>query len=202
MGFTLRAAKLLLSAAIAVTSAVVAATAAPQDGHDRIGVKAPPFKLNRWIGSPPLEIEDLRGRVLLVRWWTDGCPFCSTSAPALNDLQGRYGEQGLQVIGIYHPKPAGHHDEAHVKQLAQELGFRFPVCIDSDWKALKRWWLSHGRRGWTSVSFLVDKEGTIRYVHPGGEYHEGPGGPHWTNHSSCRRDYRQIEKLIVELLAR
>ncbi len=201
MGFTVRAAKLLLSAVIAVSSTGAVATAASQEGQDRIGVKAPPFKLKEWIGSP-IEIEDLRGNVLLVRWWTDGCPFCSTSAPALNDLQRRCREQGLQVIGIYHPKPARHLDEARVQQMAQELGFKFPVGIDSDWKALKRWWLSHGPRGWTSVSFLVDKEGIIRYVHPGGEYHEGPGGPHRTNHSSCRRDYRQIEKLIAQMLAR
>ena len=201
MGFTVRAATLLISTALALSSAGAVATAAPTEGQDLIGTKAPLFKLKQWIGSPPIEIEHLRGKVLFARWWTDGCPFCSTSAPALNNLQRRYGEQGLQLIGIYHPKPAGQHDEARVKQMVRKLGFGFPVGIDSDWKALKRWWLSHGQRGWTSVSFLVDKEGIIRYVHPGGEYHEGSGGPHWTNHSSCRRDYRQIEKLIVQLLA-
>ena len=194
-----RTPKLLLSAALALSWASTVA-AAPPEGQDLIGTRAPPLKLKQWISSPPIEIEELRGKILLVRWWTDGCPFCTTSAPALNGLQRRYGEQGLKVIGIYHPKPAGPQDEARVRQLAQELGFRFPVAIDPDWKALKRWWLSPGRRSWTSVSFLVDKEGIIRYVHPGGEYHEGPGGPHWRNHGSCQRDYRQIEKLIVQLL--
>ncbi len=192
--------KVLFSVALALSSASTVA-AAPREGEDLIGTRAPPFQLKQWVNSSPIEIEDLRGKVVLVRWWTDGCPFCSTSAPALNDLQRRYGEQGLQVIGIYHPKPAGHQDEDRVKQLAQKLGFRFPVGIDPDWKALKRWWLSHGRRGWTSVSFLVDTEGIIRYVHPGGEFHEGPGGLHWRDHGLCQRDYHQIETLIVQLLA-
>jgi hypothetical protein len=46
-------------------------------GNDRIGVAAPPFQFDAWLNTPPLLLEDLRGRVVLVRWWTDTCPFCA-----------------------------------------------------------------------------------------------------------------------------
>ncbi|MFL6354154.1 MAG: hypothetical protein ACJ74Z_20205 [Bryobacteraceae bacterium] len=52
---------------------------------------------------------------------------------------------------------------------------RFPIAVDGDWAALKRWWLTKDR-DFTSVSFLVDRSGIIRYVHPGGEFHDGQQG--------------------------
>ena len=79
----------------------------PADGQDRIGVAAPAFNLQHWINSPPVEIGELKGKVILVRWWTDTCDLCAATAPALRKLQEEYGNQGFQVIGIFHPKPAG-----------------------------------------------------------------------------------------------
>jgi thiol-disulfide isomerase/thioredoxin len=73
----------------------------------------------------------------LYRWWTDTCPFCESSLPALDSLREKYGERGLRVIG------------------------------DDDWSQLKKWWLETGKRSATSVSFLVDSEGIVRFVHPG-----------------------------------
>lgn len=83
---------------------------------------------------------------------------------------------------------------------AERLGFRFPIALDADWKALDRWWLDEGTRAWTSVSFLIDKQGTIRYIHPGGEFHEGSGGDHWADHATCRRQYKEIDETIARLL--
>ena len=177
------------------------ASPAPREGGELIGVRAPSLELDRWINSSPIEIEDLRGQVVLVRWWTDTCPFCSTSAPALNKWQRVYGDRGLRVIGIFHPKPRGQTPRARVRQALDRFGFTFPTAVDPAWKALDRWWLSHSPRGWTSVSFLLDKKGLIRYVHPGGEYHLKQGGPHRQDHTSCRRDYSEIERLIELLLA-
>ena len=168
------------------------------EGQELIGRSAPPLELQRWINSPPLEMKDLRGKVVLFRWWTEGCPFCAATAPALNKLQAKYGGQGLQVIGIYHPKPPGDWDIGKVKRAAQEKNFAFPVALDGDWTTLKRWWLSQ-ERGFTSVSFLVDRGGVIRYVHPGGEFHEGDQGGTPT-HQACQRDYRTIEAEIVEFV--
>ena len=177
------------------------ASPAPREGAELSGVRAPSLELDRWIDSSPREIEDLRGQVVLIRWWTDTCPFCSTSAPALNNWQRVYADRGLRVIGVCHPKPRGPASRALVRQALDRFGFTFPTAVDPDWEALDRWWLSHSPRGWTSVSFLLDKKGLIRYIRPDGEYHREAGGPHQRDHASCHRDYSEIERLIEELLA-
>ena len=169
-------------------------------GEELIGQPAPPLSLADWLDRAPLELDELAGRVLLVRWWTDTCPFCSTTAPALNELDARYRERGLTVVGVFHPKPPGDRDPERVRRMARRFGFGFPVASDPDWSALRRWWLDHEPRGFTSVTFLVDRAGVIRYVHPGGEFHAGGGGPHWPDHASCEREYREIVATIESLL--
>jgi thiol-disulfide isomerase/thioredoxin len=59
-------------------------------GNDRIGVAAPPLQIDQWLNSKPLSIQDLRGHVVLVRWWTDTCPLCASTAPALRELDRQY----------------------------------------------------------------------------------------------------------------
>lgn len=61
-------------------------------------------------------------------------------------------------------------DPAQVARYAEIFGFRFPRAIDENWQTLRRWWLDGGEREWTSVSFLLDRQGVVRWVHPGGEY--------------------------------
>jgi peroxiredoxin len=75
-----------------------------------------------------------------------------------------------------------------VKKYARKLGFKFPVAIDPDWRTLKRWWLDTGDRDWTSVSFLIDRHGVIRHIHPGGQYVKGD------------KAYSEMKAKIEELL--
>jgi len=167
-------------------------------GEDRLGLAAPPLQLKSWMHSRPLEMQALRGKVVLIRWWTEGCPFCVATAPALRQLDRKYGGRGLAVIGIFHPKPAGDWSLERMRMASDRLGFTFPLALDGDWSALRRWWPDLERRGWTSVSFVVDKKGVIRYVHPGGEFHEDRAGEE--GHARCERDYKEIEQVISRLL--
>jgi thiol-disulfide isomerase/thioredoxin len=167
-------------------------------GDDRLGLAAPPLELKNWLHSPPLEMQALRGRVVLLRWWTEGCPFCVATAPALRQLDRKYGSQGFAVVGIFHPKPPGDWSLDRLRTASDRLGFTFPVALDGDWSALRRWWPDLERRGFTSVSFVVDKKGVIRYVHPGGEFHEAGAGE--ASHARCERDYREIEQVIGRLV--
>jgi peroxiredoxin len=171
------------------------------DGSELLGRPAPPLNLSHWLNSPPLEIgkADLRGKVVLLRWWTQGCPLCEATAPALLALRRKYESEGLRIIGIYHPKPKpGDWNLSKVKADAEQKHFTFPIAVDGDWSALKRWWLFQ-ERDFTSVSFLIDRRGIIRYVHPGGEFHEGNQGA-FDTHESCQRDYHVIEDTIRRLL--
>ncbi len=171
-------------------------------GADRIGVAAPPFAFDAWMNSEPLSLADLRGRVVLVRWWTDTCPFCASSAPALRTLHEQYGPQGLSVVGVFHPKARRDDslDLPRVRRVVEQRAFEFPIAVDWNWQTgtLKDWWLNGPDRPATSVTFLVDKQGVIRFVHPGMEYHD-ESGP--SDHAMCVDDMRAIRREIARLLS-
>lgn len=163
--------------------------AASNEGAELIGTNAQSWDVSEWLNSRPLRLSQLRGRVVLVRWWTGPeCPYCAASAPNLNALHERYHAKGLVVMGFYHHKSPTPLTRRHVARLVKQYQFQFPVAIDPDWHTLKRWWLDGRERAWTSVSFLIDQEGIIRYVHPGGSY--SPEEAH------------DIEATIRELLSR
>ena len=155
-----------------------------------IGVQPEDWQARDWINSQPLTLDSLRGRVVLVRWWTSpGCPFCQASAPALNEFWERYRRRGLMVIGLYHHKSSAPLTAAHVAEQVRKLGFEFPVATDPQWATLRRWWLDQNDNGWTSVTILLDRRGRIRHVHPGGAFFKGEPG------------YEALEKKIEALLA-
>jgi peroxiredoxin len=172
-----------------------------QAGADRIGVSAPPFKFDAWLNSEPMQVEDLRGQVVLVRWWTDTCPFCASSAPALRQLHKDYGSKGLTLIGVFHPKGPVEKslDLPRVQRVVEQRNFEFSVAVDWDWRnnTLKDWWLTGPDRPATSVTFLLDQQGVIRFIHPGMEYHDDAGQE---NHSMCVDDMSRIRAEIERLL--
>jgi len=171
-------------------------------GSDRIGVPAPSFKFDGWLNSMPLSLEDLRGQVVLVRWWTETCPFCASSAPALRAIDQQYSPLGLTVVGVYHPKADrdGPLDIARVERAVAARQLDFPIAIDWDWRngTLKDWWLTGPDRPATSVTFLLDKDGVIQFVHPGMEYHDPNGSD---GHAMCAADMVGIRSEIERLLA-
>lgn len=164
---------------------------APADeGADLIGKRFTKWDVGPWINSPPLTLDSLQGKVVLIRWWTaPGCPFCEASAPALSELANRYRDRGLVVIGLYHHKSDTPLTVAHVNKQARKLGLGFPIAIDPGWTTLRQWWLDRHHRGWTSVTFLLDRHGIIRHVHPGGAFFKGETG------------YDALQKKIGALLA-
>ena len=75
------------------------------EGAELIGSSAPAWDVREWIGSPPLSLPSLRGKVVLVRWFTSPeCPYCHATAPALNRFHHDYARRGLVVVGMYHHK--------------------------------------------------------------------------------------------------
>lgn len=139
------------------------------------GKAAPDWQASTWFNSKPLTPAELRGRVVLVRWFMSSeCPYCSATAPSLVKLDDDYAARGLTVVGMYHHKSEGPLVVEDVRKLALEhYGFRFPIAIDDEWRTLKRWWLDAHPDSWTSMSFLLDRRGIVRFVHLGGEYAPG-----------------------------
>jgi peroxiredoxin len=161
----------------------------PEEGMDLIGKPALPWFASEWIGSPPLDLAGLRGKVILVRWFmSTDCPYCTATAPALNQLHRDFRARGLVVIGMYHHKNPEPLETKKVQQWTHDFGFEFPVAIDRDWRTLYRWWLDGHKRDFTSVTFLIDQQGVIRRIHPGGTMALGT------------KDYERMRSSIEDLL--
>ena len=170
---------LVVVAACGATSPVEKAPDADPTGA-LIGTTPPEWHADQWMNSAPLTLASLRGSVVLVRWWTAGCPFCSATAPALRAFQREYGERGLKVIGMYHHKEDTPFDPRVYEDTARKYEFTFPLAVDPDWRTLQSWLRDKDGKpvdtGFTSVTFLLDKHGVVRHVHPGGQYVAGDAG--------------------------
>jgi thiol-disulfide isomerase/thioredoxin len=155
-----------------------------------LGRKAPDWNGAVWVDSPAVQLPQLAGKVVLIRWWTaPGCPYCRATAPALNEFHQQYREQGLEVFGFYHHKSPEPLTLDAVREHARRFNFKFPIAIDPEWRTLNRWWLAAGGEKWTSVTFLLDRKGVVRHIHPGGQYVKGD------------QDYDVMKAKIEELLA-
>src|SRR5262245_25470496 len=202
-------------ALLALGAALLAAApaGATDSGAGPIGQPAPAWSFERWSRGGPLTLEALRGKVVLVRWWTDGCHYCAATLPVLEELRERHARDGLVVIGAYHPKPPREVKDRTILSYAKKLGFDGPIAVDPEWITLGRYWLDgHPERTWTSVSFLIDRAGVIRWVHGGGEYHPSPDGRKLRDHDAfsdrsqlghalCDVAYRELERVLSEVLA-
>lgn len=120
-----------------------------------------------WFNSPPLQVADLRGKVLLIDVWTYDCWNCYRSFPWLKMLETDLADQPFQVIGIHSPEFDHEREPDRVKAKIREFGLQHPVMMDNDfayWQALRN-------RYWPAF-YLVDKQGIIRHLHVG-ETHAG-----------------------------
>jgi thiol-disulfide isomerase/thioredoxin len=173
-----------------VLAALLSSSAGAASGAELVGKPAREWEATEWINSPPLTLSGLRGKVVLVRWFmSTSCPYCSATAPALNQLDADFRGKGLVVVGMYHHKDDDPLDLAKVRGWVGDYKYKFPVAVDRDWRTLHRWWLDGGKRDFTSVSFLIDKKGVIRRIHPGGAL--ALGG----------RDYAGMRATVERLLA-
>lgn len=166
----------VLAVAALFTTTAVGADSSPRDDPAAVapllGTTPPEWEASRWLNSPPLWLRDLRGKVVLVRWWTAGCPFCAASAPLLRQFDRRYRARGLAVVGLYLHKGDEPFDPRVYADTARRYAFKFPLAFDAEWRTFRRF-MGGVDTGWTSVTFVLDRRGVVRHVHPGGQYVAG-----------------------------
>ncbi|HAF45879.1 MAG TPA: cytochrome C biogenesis protein [Gallionellaceae bacterium] len=124
---------------------------------------APPLKgATHWLNTPPLDDAMLRGKVVLVDFWTYSCINCLRTLPYLKAWDAKYREQGLVIIGVHAPEFAFEKDIRNVERAVRELGVNYPVAVDNDfaiWNAYEnQYWPAH---------YLLDAQGRIRHQHFG-----------------------------------
>jgi thiol-disulfide isomerase/thioredoxin len=129
---------------------------------------APELASGTWINSAPLTIKELRGRVVLIDFWTFGCYNCRNTLPAVKTWDTRYRGQGLTIIGVHTPELDTERDLENVRREVADLQIRYPVLTDNDYAT----WKAYKVEGWPTM-FLLDKSGHIRWMHVGeGAYDE------------------------------
>ena len=134
-----------------------------------VGDRAPEFTgILEWINSEPLTMQELRGKVVLVNFWTYTCVNCINTMPYLKDWHAKYADQGLVIVGVHSPEFEFEKPTANVVEATVKFGLEYPVAQDNDFAT---WW-SYDNRYWPA-EYLVDKDGVIRYRHFGeGAYEE------------------------------
>lgn len=136
-----------------------------------------------WINSGPLQLEDFRGRVLLIDVWTFDCWNCYRSIPWLKDLEARLAPKGLALLGVHTPEFPHERERARVLAKVQEFGIRHPVMLDNDFS----YWRALGNRYWPAF-YVLDKQSRVRGTFVG-ETHVGD------------RRAKEVEALVTRLLA-
>jgi peroxiredoxin len=169
----------------------------PTEGKSLIGTRAPEWRGVEWLQGGPLTLSSLRGKVVLLRFWLTDCALCAATAPALRDLSKRYRDRGLVVVGIHHPKSEEVRDPEVVAAAAKALGFGFPIGMDDEWQTVSASGVGTTFKRFTSVSFLIDQQGIIRFVHDGGEFHAGGGA----GHEACNAAFDSLLAEIEQLLS-
>lgn len=130
-----------------------------------------------WLNSPPLTGEALRGKVVLVDFWTYSCVNCLRTLPYVRAWAQKYHDAGLVVVGVHTPEFAFEGQEANVQRAIRDLQIDYPVALDSGYAV----WRAFGNRGWPALYF-VDAQGRVRHQ----QYGEGR--------------YAEAERLIQQLL--
>ncbi len=144
------------------------ATAAATDGADG----APEFQgISLWINTPrerPLTMKQLRGKVVLVDFWTYSCINCIRTLPHLKAWDAAYRKDGLVIVGVHTPEFAFERVPSNVRAAVRKFGLRYPVALDNAYKT----WNAYANEYWPA-EYLIDRTGRVRRTHFGeGEYGE------------------------------
>lgn len=134
----------------------------PQEAHAATGMPAPDITSSAWINSEPQSIRNLRGRVVLVEFWTFGCYNCRNVEPHVKQWHQQYADRGLVIIGIHSPEFAYENDIEAVTRYVRDHDIRYVVAVDNEFVN----WHRFGNRYWPAM-YLVDTRGVIRYVRVG-----------------------------------
>ena len=115
-----------------------------------------------WLNSPPLSITDLRGKVVLVDFWTYSCINCLRTLPHLKAWYAAYHPAGLEIVGVHTPEFAFEYVPSNVRAAVKRLSVRYPVALDNHYGT----WTAYGNQYWPA-KYLIDRRGNIRYAHFG-----------------------------------
>jgi len=124
--------------------------------------------ISNWFNSPPLDIKSLRGKVVLMDFWTYGCINCVNTLPHVTALHSKYKDRGLVIVGVHTPEFPFEKSASNVQNALKRHGITYPVAQDNESKT----WNAYSNRYWPA-QYIVDQSGQIVYQHDGeGQYEQ------------------------------
>lgn len=168
----IRSSAILFTVIFAACVAAVTIAAQPPRGGDAAAGEmrpAPEFRnIEKWLNSEPLEMSQLRGKVVLVEFWTYTCINCLNHLPHVKEWHAKYKDKGLVVVGVHTPEFAYEKFTANVQKAVERLQIKHAVAQDNSYGT----WRAFDNQYWPAV-YLIDKQGRIVYSHFGeGRYAE------------------------------
>lgn len=121
-------------------------------------VQAPDIRSDQWLNSKPLDWSTLKGKVVLVEFWTFDCYNCKNVEPYVKQWYKKHENKGLEIIAVHSPEFDHERDINNVKEYIKDHGITYPVAIDNDFVI----WRSYSNRYWPAM-YLVDKRGIVRF---------------------------------------
>lgn len=130
---------------------------------------APDFQAGgEWLNSEPLSMVSLRGKVVIVDFWTYTCINCIRTLPYLNDWYQKYHDKGLEIVGVHTPEFEFEKNIDNLKKAVADFELKYPIVQDNDYKT----WRAYNNQYWPA-KYIIDSKGTVRFTHFGeGAYDE------------------------------
>ena len=152
-----------LGAVAALTGFASASDTAALKSTQQTGAQAPEFTgIDNWLNSPPLDLKQLRGKVVLVEFWTFDCINCAHTVPHVKDWYAKYRDKGLVVVGVHTPEYTFERDTGNLKKAIARYGIEYPVAQDNQYAT----WNAYGNQYWPAL-YLIDQNGKLVYSHFG-----------------------------------
>jgi thiol-disulfide isomerase/thioredoxin len=170
-----------LAATAAVVAACLTSTAIPSLSGEIVRDQTAPFAIadiqnaapdfagiSNWFNSAPLNMADLRGKVVLVDFWTYGCVNCVNTLPHVTELYAKYRDRGLVVVGVHTPEFPFERSASNLQAALKRHGITYPVAQDND----SQTWNAYRNQYWPA-QYIVDQSGKIVFRHDGeGQYEQ------------------------------
>ncbi len=113
--------------------------------------------ISGWQNSKEIKLADLRGKVVVLHFWTFGCVNCQHNLPIYNAWQRDFAAKGVQIIGVHTPETDAEQEAGNVAEQMKKRGIEYPVAIDGE----KKTWNAFANRYWPTI-YLIDKHGIVR----------------------------------------
>ena len=126
------------------------------------GPVAAPIESATWVNTKPLAWDSLRGKVVMVEFWTFGCINCQHVIPSMKAFHADYKDRGFTLLSVHSPEFDYEKQLPNVKDAVKKWGITYPVAQDNDFANWRRY-----RNGYWPALYLVDKRGIVRYTHIG-----------------------------------